>query len=102
MNIVNCDKCKNDFEIKTETEQLEGAERVYFTCPHCGAQYTAYYLNDDIKDKQDEMRKLQETYNAAYKKRDRIQAEKLFKQMQKLQKEIKADMIKLKNLHGGE
>lgn len=95
--MVSCDKCKKEFEIKPQVEQLQdNVERIYFVCPHCSEQYTAYYLDDGIKSKQQRMKLLQVNYNNACKNRNRLQAEKLYKQMEKLQKEIKADMSALR------
>ena len=53
MKNTYCDKCKKESIIEVKTEQLEGnIERVYFTCPHCGKDYTSYYTNVLVQIKQ--------------------------------------------------
>lgn len=95
--MIYCDKCKKNFEIKIETESMDdGIGRVYFICPHCKTEYTNYYLDNDIKAKQQRIRILQLNYNRACEQGDIQQARKLFKNMQCLAKEIGNEMNNLK------
>lgn len=51
--MIYCNECKSEFEPKVRTKQLDkDTEEVFFNCPECNERYTAYYLNDKIKDMQ--------------------------------------------------
>lgn len=96
MNAVFCDKCKKEFVISVKTEKLEdNIERVYFTCPHCDKQYTSYYTNVLIKKKQAEMRDIQEKIRV-FRGTNSNKAMNLYKQYEKLKKELAKDMEKLR------
>ena len=96
MNPIFCDECKKQFIINIKVQELKnGVERVYFTCPHCGKEYTSYYTNVLIKRKQDKIKQLQEKYNNVRGK-DIKQANSLYKQYEKLKKEIGKDMENLR------
>ena len=61
--IVNCDDCKNDFELKLQVEQVNDTlEKVFFECPLCRRIYITQYTNDSIKKKQSRLRKIQSDY----------------------------------------
>ena len=96
MNIVFCDRCKKNFIIDIETQDLgDNTERIYFTCPHCSKEYTSYYTNILIKKKQSKIREIQSDirrFNVANPKK----AQSLYKQYEKLKKELKRDMEKLR------
>ncbi len=56
-----CNKCKYEFNITLRKEKLKirnNAERVYFICPKCKEEYTAYFTNDIIKAKQVKIERL--------------------------------------------
>ncbi|MGM8213557.1 hypothetical protein ACLIBH_12340 [Virgibacillus sp. W0430] len=65
MNKVICNKCcQQEFkltELNTNlVEQLSNdIEHYYIECPNCKQQYTSYYLDDDLKVMQQEIRRLQ-------------------------------------------
>lgn len=100
---MKCDKCKKDFIIDIKTEMLkDNIERVYFCCPHCKAEHTAYYTDILIKKKQQQMKELQRKYSEAAKAKDIKRSEKIFKQIRKLQKEIKKAMENLRKRVGSE
>ncbi|MBJ6362114.1 hypothetical protein ACFOQM_12510 [Paenibacillus sp. GCM10012307] len=54
-NVVSCNAgCNKDFSIKQlNTSRMEDSiDRVWFSCGHCEAEYTAYYTNPEIRDLQ--------------------------------------------------
>lgn len=58
-HIVRCDKCEKDFDIRLKTTSMRrGIKRVYFRCPYCKEEYTAYYTDTKIRKRQAEMRRL--------------------------------------------
>lgn len=80
--IVDCDKCRGRFKLKPKTEKMkDGIERVHFTCKHCKHNYTAYYTNNYIKEKQKEIKTL--NYQQLGKKRE-------------LEREVQAEMDNLR------
>ncbi|MBC8590617.1 hypothetical protein [Wansuia hejianensis] len=94
MKNTYCDKCKKGFIVEVKSEQLEGnIERVYFTCPHCGEDYTSYYTNVLVQIKQRKVRELAEKFE---KERNPLKAEKIFKQYQKAKKTVGEEMEKLR------
>lgn len=96
MKNIYCDKCKKEFVAEVKTEKLEGnIERVYFTCPHCGKDYTSYYTNILVQIKQRKVRELAEKYEKERGKNPR-QAEKTFKQYQKAKKAVGEEMENLR------
>lgn len=51
--MVCCNECKHEFEVSVRTRYIkDDIEEVFFNCPECNERYTAYYLNDKIKDMQ--------------------------------------------------
>lgn len=79
--MVNCNKCKNDFEIKVRTRYvIDDIEEVFFNCPHCHERYTSYYLNDNIKDMQKKIRKFR-----GNKYKENILKKKIEKEMNRLE-----------------
>lgn len=86
--------CKKEFRIAGfEVGKLDnGIEKTYFKCPHCNKEYVAFYTDEDIREKQEEMRALQARYHKAKKV-------KVLRRIQKLQAEIGRDMDKLKQKH---
>ncbi|MHB9909245.1 hypothetical protein [Clostridium botulinum] len=91
---VYCDKCKNDFEINIKTEKIKGdIERIYFICPHCGENYTSYYLNNRIRTKQEKAREFMSKIKTSINYTERV---KYINKHKKLMNEIKNDMDELK------
>lgn len=96
MQKVVCDKCQKQFKISIKKQKIEDdIERVYFVCPKCKEEYTSYYSNDEIKDKQNQIRAMQEEYlklrGKSFKK-----AFKLQKEINKSKEEIGVDMDHLR------
>lgn len=63
MNKIYCnDGCQKEFPFTKAGIGFEtlpnNIERHYLECPHCKKQYTSYYLNDDIKMIQAEIKRL--------------------------------------------
>src|SRR5699024_9108488 len=55
--LVDCDKCGGRFKLRPQIEKVKSdIEKVHFECKHCKYDYTAYYTNQYIKEKQKEMR----------------------------------------------
>ena len=96
MKIIDCDECSKKFVLDIKTEKLENCvERIYFTCSHCGREYTSHYLNALIKKKQEKIKQIQQKYNNVRGK-DIKQASSFYKQYEKLKKEIGRDMESLR------
>lgn len=96
MENTYCDKCKKEFIIEVKTEKLEGnIERVYFTCPHCGEDYTSYYTNVLVQIKQRKVKELADKFEKERGKSPR-QAEKTFRQYQKAKEAVGEEMEKLR------
>lgn len=92
--IVNCNKCKKDFEMNVLTETVKGdIERVYFICPYCNEKYISFYLNSKIKKKQCEIRKITEQLKMVNSIGTKLKLQKRFKQ---LNNEIGTHMKELK------
>lgn len=97
MNILICDNCKDEFTMEVKEELVkDNISKVYFTCPHCDKEYISYYTNALIKVKQKKMRNIVKKQKKARGKQDINRSNKLYKQYQKLKKEIKKDMDNLK------
>lgn len=101
--VVACQRCKNDFvmgQLK-QAPSVNEVERVYFSCPHCQADYTAYYTNQKIRDRQAEINELNKKVHNAQsdktKERYIKQIESLTRQnkreMEQLRKEIEGDSV---------
>lgn len=57
--MVNCNECKHEFEIKVRVRHIQAdVEEVFFNCPNCHERYTSYYLNDNIKQKQKQLKRV--------------------------------------------
>lgn len=89
---VSCD-CGKIFEKKVIVARLdEGVERVYFICPKCKAEYTKYCTDSNIRAKINRLQFLEVNHGMAYDKGDEIQAEKVFRLIQKMKSEIDFDI----------
>lgn len=94
---IKCDQCSAEFELQLQVNQLpDGVERAFFVCPECGAEYTAYYTDDGIRTNQFKSRRLQEKYKTAVALKDRKQAERLFRQIERTKKETGSAMRDLR------
>ncbi len=81
--MVYCDKCGGRFKLKPKLKKVkDDIERIHFKCKHCKHDYTAYYVNDYIKQKQKELR---QTDFKNIKKRMELENE-IQKEMDKLRK----------------
>lgn len=63
---THCDAgCQHSFEFGDfSIDQLGGGvEKVYFTCPHCGKEYVAFYTDDEIRKLQARIRRVQRRYS---------------------------------------
>lgn len=93
MENIYCDKCKNDFEIKVETERVkDDVKRIFFICPYCKAKYISFYLNSRIEGKQEKIRKIVDKIKKNKNSFDIDKGKKLLKQYEELKKEIGSDM----------
>ncbi|WP_313758553.1 hypothetical protein [Tissierella sp.] len=100
--MVLCDECKKDFTVNIKTEELnDNIEKVYFVCPHCNKEYTSYYTNVLIKKKQIKMRNIKGKIGE-FKGINPKKAMNLYKQYEKLKKELSADMEKLRKIVEGD
>lgn len=98
MKKVFCDECNREFKIKIRTQKIrDDIERVYFTCPKCKKEYTAYYTNDKIKDLQEQIRNLRGAYNKL-RGRNFKNGYKKLQEITKLQNKIEKEMDMLKRL----
>ncbi|MSS43784.1 hypothetical protein FYJ27_08590 [Anaerosalibacter bizertensis] len=80
--MVYCDECGGRFKLRPQVEKIkDDIERVHFVCKHCKHDYTAYYTNNYIKQKQKEIREVG--------MRD-------IKKRMEIEKEIKAEMNNLR------
>ena|SRR5690625_2154887 len=95
MNKLYCnDGCQKEFrptQIKTGTEILEGnIERHYIECPHCKQQYTSYYIDDEMRQMQSQIKMLQQKEPLKVKQRNRLN--KLIRKMQFRSNQIKLEV----------
>lgn len=93
---IECPEC-NYLMTPQESHKLEkkdDIERAYIKCPNCGHEVDAYYTNSEIREKQKKIRRMYEKYSKVKKI---ILKEKLWENSNKLKKEIKEDMEKLRN-----
>lgn len=93
------DGCQEEFNVQQlkidQVEHLTGdVERHYIECPNCKQQYTSYYLNDEMKQIQTQMRLLIKKAPLKVKQKNRLS---------KLERRIKfmGNQLKMKVEHGG-
>lgn len=75
MTNVNCDNCKENFDIKRiNTFKIDkGVEKSSFSCPHCSKEYVTGYTDKEIRKLQLEIRRLRgESKNIFGAERERI------------------------------
>jgi transcription elongation factor Elf1 len=91
---ARCDSCDNDFEIEMKTEQLgETVEKNFFTCSHCGKEYVSYYMDQNIRKKQSDLKMLWRNIRSASTPKN---YNKLQKKIEELQNEIKEELKRLR------
>lgn len=101
MTKVICnDGCQQEFnitELKTEgVDKLPGSiERYYIECPNCGQEYTSYYLDDDMKEMQAEIKRLLRKPSLKIKQKNR--ADKLKRKLQ-----FRMNQLKMEVEHGNQ
>ncbi|WP_338627620.1 hypothetical protein QJR52_06980 [Clostridium baratii] len=97
---VKCDYCRREFNINVKIEKIKGdVRRLFFKCPFCGEEYTAYFTNRKIEQKQEKIKKLTSKLNKAMEGSEK--RKKYLAEYEKLQAEIKKDMEDLKSKYGG-
>ncbi|MGP9043356.1 hypothetical protein [Cytobacillus kochii] len=74
---IQCDKCNKEFPISTiatEDEQLlsNNVTRHYISCPSCGEQYTSYFLDDSMREIQEEIRRLKNKQELTTKQKNKL------------------------------
>lgn len=93
---VNCDKCGEGFEVKPKEKKVnKEVSKVYFTCPHCGAEYLVHYTSNKIKTKQQAIRSVVEDIGKARKNNDDEKAQQLFNRYLEIKNRLEEDMDKL-------
>lgn len=75
--ILKCDECENKFDlnaINTQTfERLkDDIEHHYFECPNCNKQYTTHYLNNRMKELQEEIKMLKYKSDLKTKQKNKL------------------------------
>ncbi|EJQ55420.1 hypothetical protein IEI_00683 [Bacillus wiedmannii] len=61
---VYCSNCNKDYDMQPQVVQLPNRiEKCYFTCPHCGHEHVAAYVNDKIRKHQADIAKCHERVN---------------------------------------
>ncbi|PGC81012.1 hypothetical protein [Bacillus toyonensis] len=61
---VYCTSCHKDYNMQPKVAQLPNRiEKCYFTCPHCGHEHVAAYVNDKIRKHQADIDKCHEQIN---------------------------------------
>ncbi|HDR5272546.1 hypothetical protein E8M24_32385 [Bacillus thuringiensis] len=61
---VYCSNCNKDYDMQPQVEQLPNRiEKCSFTCPHCGHEHVAAYVNDKIRKHQSDIAKYHERIN---------------------------------------
>ncbi|MEG7835096.1 hypothetical protein [Bacillus cereus] len=59
-----CSSCNKDYDMQPQVAQLPNRiEKCYFTCPHCGQEHVAAYVNDKIRRHQADIAKCHERIN---------------------------------------
>ena len=85
-----CDKCEKDLNPHLHTQELPGGIVKHFLmCYACGATFTAYYTDEEIRAMQAEIRDIRTRLDKQYK-------EKLAKRHDKLKRQIQWRMINLR------
>lgn len=92
---THCDAgCQQAFAVEQfETKRIhDGIDKVFFTCPHCGHEYVAFYTDPEIRDLQAKIRRIQQRF--AKPNADHVEAAKREAEVKQL---IKDKMDALRN-----
>lgn len=92
---ATCDACGKRFKPRPRREKRGDVERVYLKCPKCKKEYTAYYADSHIREKQARVRMLTADCQQARAK-DAVEAAALMDTIRALRREIGRDMDRLK------
>lgn len=92
--MVNCDKCKSDFEVDIKVKKvIKDIEKTFFKCPHCGEIYTAFFTNAKVRKMQEEIRDIRNKFKSNENIGEKVKLETKYK---KLNRKIKKEMNMLK------
>lgn len=98
---AKCDYCRREFNVNVKIKKIKGdVRKVFFKCPFCGEEYTAYFTNRKIEQKQEKIKKITSKLNKTMEGTEK--RKKYLVEYEKLQAEIKRDMEELKNKHEGD
>lgn len=103
MNVTCNEGCQQEFEItaiKTDhVEKMSGnIERHYFTCPNCNQEYTSYFLDDSMKEIQQEIKDLRSRNDLKVKQKNKLL--KLTRKVTAMNEAHKDTYRKLQQKHG--
>lgn len=62
---THCDSgCGKGFDFEDFSHELlpDGMEKTFFTCPHCGREYVAFYTDEEIRKLQARIRRVQRRF----------------------------------------
>ena len=103
---VNCIKCNKDFYLKASNIKKKFIDKVkveYFKCKHCQERYISMCTDDYVKDKKNELKKLEREIASLAKKFTLSCTEETLQEMDKaieakdkLRTEMKAYIDKLR------
>ncbi|MEI2395604.1 hypothetical protein [Paenibacillus phytohabitans] len=94
---VHCDNCKGGFHIDLQHRWLEDSvEETYFTCPYCQTEYSSFYTDTNVREKQRSISKLRERFTAL---KDPAKRDVLQERIEREQAEVKVMMAELKQKH---
>jgi len=90
---VTCDKCKEDFSIVPQSEKLtDGGERIYFTCPHCEAEYLTALFSARGVELREKIQVLMPDIRQVMKAKGRI-PNYLRQRLEKLQSQLETEVV---------
>ncbi|MBM7573139.1 hypothetical protein [Aquibacillus albus] len=95
MKVTCKEGCQKEFEIKElkkEDIKVSGQniERYYIECPECKKEYKSFYMNDDIKSIQKQIRTLKNKYPLKEKQKKKLA--KLNRKIEYLSKQLKKEI----------
>ncbi|MGW8823340.1 hypothetical protein ACWGNU_14560 [Paenibacillus lautus] len=101
---THCDAgCRQGFEFDDFShEQLpDGVEKTFFTCPHCGREYLAFYSDEDIRKLQARIRRVQKRF--ADPKDNHEDAARMEAELQtQIKEKMDALRVRMEGARGGE
>ena len=98
MKVTCNESCHKTFTLtKFLTQKLDGGvEKVYFVCPHCLHEYVAYYTDAEIRELQEQIRKIDRQTVKAQKQLSKTMFNQLTWRHARLRKEIAEKMAGLR------